>query len=129
MVPKTLTTDSFSIHDQSTHQRYWIGHVIHLIRWTLLQLPVPIKNTGCNINIYIENRDEYVENTNLSTLRAALESEVSALDPERYADLNLDLQIMTKYHPMNGYVDTVAYIYHGRSKPNPKNFLKPMLEV
>ena len=26
-------------------------------------------------------------------------------------------------------VDTVAYIYHGRSKPNAKNFLKPLLEV
>ena len=26
-------------------------------------------------------------------------------------------------------VDTIAYVYHGRSKPNPKNFLKPLLEV
>jgi len=26
-------------------------------------------------------------------------------------------------------VDTVAYVYHGRSKPNAKNFQKPLLEV
>ena len=26
-------------------------------------------------------------------------------------------------------VDTIAYVYHGRSKPNAKNFLKPLLEV
>ena len=84
----------FSVQDDSVRQRYWIGHVLHLIRWTLLQLPVPTGGQQCRVEIFIEQRDSYGKDTDLTVVAQALESELSAIDPDRFAELALDMHFM-----------------------------------
>lgn len=115
-----------NVQDQTARHRYWIGHVLHLIRWALLQLPVPIGNVGCKIQIYIEKRGRFDEQTNLDVVREALEGEMRVLDPERYNSLELDLRVMGKDHPMDGYVDAVAFTW-GSPAPASKDRLKKSL--
>jgi tetratricopeptide (TPR) repeat protein len=106
----------FSVVDPSARHRYWIGHVLHLVRWTLLQLPVSIGTPNCRVEILIERRDSYQVQTDLTVVSRALESEMGRIDPERYAGLALDLRFMTKDDPMNGYVDAVAFTWGSPSK-------------
>ncbi|MEE3584785.1 hypothetical protein, partial [Pseudomonas aeruginosa] len=76
----------------------------HLIRWTLLQLPVPENAPSCQVQIYIEKRDGYSSADSLQILGTTLESEFRALDAERFRRLELKLAFMEKSHPLNGYV-------------------------
>lgn len=101
----------FSVQDETARHRYWIGHVLHLIRWTLLQLPVPTGGQRCRVEIFIEQRESYNKDTDLSVAARALESELSVVDPDRFAELALDLKFMAKDHPMDGYVDAVAFTW------------------
>jgi hypothetical protein len=45
----------FSVQDASTRHQMWLGHVQHLLRWVLLQLPMaPAPRCGCRIDVHIE---------------------------------------------------------------------------
>lgn len=101
----------FSVQDSTARHSYWLGQVMHLIRWTLLQLPVPENAPSCQVQIYIEQRDGYSSADSLRILARTLESEFRALDPERFCHLGLKLEFMEKSHPMNGYVDAVAFTW------------------
>lgn len=101
----------FSVQDSMARHSYWLGQVMHLIRWTLLQLPVPENAPSCQVQIYIEQRDGYSSADSLRILARTLESEFRALDPERFCHLGLKLEFMEKSHPMNGYVDAVAFTW------------------
>lgn len=101
----------FSVSDDTARHRYWIGHVLHLVRWTLLQLPVPTDGRNSQVRILIEQRDAYGPQTDLKALARALESELAAIDLQRFDGLALDMGFMDKSHPMNGYVDTVAFTW------------------
>ena len=117
----------FSVQDHTSRHRYWVGHVVHLIRWTLLQLPVPAGNDGCKVQIYIEKRGSFNERTSLDIVRQTLESELSARDPQRYAHLELDLKFMDKSNPMNGYVDAVAFTWGSPSSASKDRLEKSLL--
>jgi hypothetical protein len=117
----------FSVQDHTSRHRYWVGHVVHLIRWTLLQLPVPAGNDGCKVQIYIEKRGSFNERTSLDIVRQTLESELSARDPQRYAHLELDLKFMDKSNPMNGYVDAVAFTWGSSSSASKDRLEKSLL--
>lgn len=101
----------FSVQDSTARHSYWLGQVLHLIRWTLLQLPVPENAPSCQVQIYIEKRDGYTSADSLQVLSTTLESEFRTLDPERFRHLGLKLAFMDKSHPMNGYVDAVAFTW------------------
>ena len=101
----------FSVQDSTARHSYWLGQVLHLIRWTLLQLPVPQNAPSCKVQIYIEKRDGYSSADSLHILSTTLESEFRALDPERFRHLGLKLEFMDKNHPINGYVDAVAFTW------------------
>lgn len=101
----------FSVQDSTARHQYWLGQVLHLVRWTLLQLPVPTDAPECTVNIFIEQRGNYTTKERLHVLAETLESEFRALDPARFAQLKLKLGFMDKYHPMNGYVDALAYTW------------------
>lgn len=101
----------FSVQDSTARQAYWLGQVQHLIRWTLLQLPVPQNAPACQVQIYIEKGDNYSSADSLHILSTTLESEFRALDPERFRHLQLKLEFMDKGHPLNGYVDAVAFTW------------------
>jgi len=58
----------FSVQDSTARHSYWLGQVLHLIRWTLLQLPVPENAPSCQVQIYIEKRDGYTSADSLQVL-------------------------------------------------------------
>lgn len=118
----------FSVIDDTARHRYWIGHVLHLVRWTLLQLPVPIDGRKSQVRILIEQRDAYSPQTDLKALAQALESELAALDPPRFKGLALDMGFMGKNHPMNGYVDVVAFTWGSSDWSNKDRLRKSQLQ-
>lgn len=101
----------FSVQDSTARHSYWLGQVLHLIRWTLLQLPVPQNTPSSQVQIYIEKRDSHTAADSLKVLSTTLESEFRVLDPERFRNLALQITFMDKNHPMNGYVDTLAFTW------------------
>ncbi|TYO84183.1 hypothetical protein [Oceanicella actignis] len=118
----------FSVLDDTARHRYWIGHVLHLVRWTLLQLPVPADGRRSKIRILIEQRDTYSPQTDLKALAQALESELAALDPQRFSELVLEMGFMDKNHPMNGYVDVLAFTWGSTDWSNKDRLRKSQLE-
>lgn len=106
----------FSVQDRSARHSYWLGHVLHIVRWVLLQLPVPIESaraapSGCKVRVFIEQNCGYTPKNSLHILSQTLESEFRSLDVERFASLQLELAFMDKTNPFNGYVDAVAYTW------------------
>lgn len=101
----------FSVQDHSARQSYWIGQVMHLVRWVLLQLPVPNDASSCQVRVFIEQKDNYTRDVSLQVLSDTLESEFRAFDPKRFGHLDLSLEFMDKHHPMNGYVDAIAFTW------------------
>ncbi|UFM63991.1 hypothetical protein LOS78_00450 [Paracoccus sp. MA] len=118
----------FSVLDDTARHRYWIGHVLHLVRWTLLQLPVPPDGRRSQIRILIEQRDAYSPQTDLKALAQALESELAALDPQRFNRLALEMGFMGKNHPMNGYVDVLAFTWGSTDWSNKDRLRKSQLQ-
>lgn len=117
----------FSVSDDSARHRYWIGHVLHLVRWTLLQLPVPTDSRKSRVRILIEQRGAYGPQTDLKAMAQSLESELAAIDPQRFDGLALDMGFMEKSHPMNGYVDTVAFTWGSSDWSNKDRLRKSQL--
>ncbi|WKN24014.1 hypothetical protein [Azotobacter vinelandii] len=100
----------FTVQDPVTHSNRWIGHVQQLVRWTLLQLPMP-PGEPCRVEVLIEQNRGYQTQDNLHPLAEILEGELQRLDPQRFAGLRLSLKFMDKRHPLNGYVDAVAFTW------------------
>ena len=117
----------FSIRDETARNRYWIGHILHLVRWTLLQLPVPTDEQGKHVRILIEQRETYDSKTNMKSLTEALEGELAAIDPDRFQDLHLKMGFMDKNHPMNGYVDVLAFTWGSTDRSNKDRLRKSKL--
>ncbi|MBB1492291.1 hypothetical protein H5395_12240 [Paracoccus sp. MC1854] len=117
----------FSVSDDTARHRYWIGHVLHLVRWTLLQLPVPTDGRKSRVRILIEQRGAYGRQTDLKATAQALESELAAIDTRRFDGLALDMGFMDKSHPMNGYVDTVAFTWGSSDWSNKDRLRKSQL--
>ncbi|WP_270933284.1 hypothetical protein [Falsiroseomonas oryzae] len=117
----------FSVRDDTARHRYWIGHVLHLVRWTLLQLPLPTDGRKSRVRILIEKRDAYEPSTDLKTMAQAIESEVAAIDPRRFDGLALDMGFMDKSHSMTGYVDTVAFTWGSSDRWNKERLRKSQL--
>lgn len=117
----------FSVLDASARHRYWIGHILHLVRWTMLQLPVPADSRKSRVRILIEQRGTYGPETDLKATTQALEGELAALDPQRFGGLALDMGFMDKHHPMNGYVDVIAFTWGSSDRSNKDRLRKSKL--
>ena len=117
----------FSVLDTSARHRYWIGHILHLVRWTLLQLPVPADGRKCRVRILIEQRGTYGPETDLRATTQVLEGELAAIDPQRFDGLALDMGFMDKHHPMNGYVDVIAFTWGSSDRSNKDRLRKSKL--
>lgn len=90
-------------HDLRSHN--WMAAISQLIRWVVLLLPI---QGPTRIRIDIENRGSYTDSQSLLALQDTLENELKLLAPERFSGLQLNLNIMNKNHPYNGYVDVIA---------------------
>nr|MBP7548457.1 ATP-binding cassette domain-containing protein [Corallincola sp.] len=104
----------FTTHDPAVLQRRWFAYVVQLIRWTLLQLPV-VDGAALTINCQIEQNKGYNPDSDLTAIKQLLESELGELLPARFGQLNLKLAFMDKQHPLNGYVDCVAFCWGSSS--------------
>ncbi len=118
----------FTVQDHSSRHQYWLGHVQHLVRWVLLQLPAPTESDApCQVEVLIEQRENYRPDHDLHFMQRVLESEMRALDPERFARLELTIGFMDKHHPHNGYVDALAYTWGSPSKASQDRYEKSAL--
>lgn len=117
----------FSVLDDPVRHRHWIGHVLNLARWTLLQLPLPTDGRKSRVRILIEKRAAYGPLTDLKTVARGLESEMAGVDPRRFDGLALDMAFMDKSHPMNGYADTVAFTWGSTDWANKERLRKSQL--
>lgn len=115
----------FNVQDLTSRHSDWLGHILHLIRWTLLQLPVSKDAHKTSVNFFIEHRGSY--SRDLSNNSWEIESEFRALDPERYSKLQLSLSFMGKNNPMNGYVDAIANTWGGTAYANRDRLKKSLL--
>ncbi|KIN78169.1 hypothetical protein [Sulfitobacter mediterraneus] len=106
----------FSVNNRSAQHVDWLGHVLHLVRWVLLQLPVPISEGSCKVQVLIEQRGSDRQSENLLYSSREIESECRALDPARFSGLELTLEFMDKNHSMNGYVDAIANTWGSPNK-------------
>lgn len=84
----------------------WIAAIQQLIRWMLMMLPMD--NAPTKVRIYIEQRKPFDNTQQLLALEETLSSELKVLLPERFNKLQLQLLLMDKAHPYNGYVDVIA---------------------
>lgn len=108
----------FSVQDETSRHVDWLGHIMHLIRWTLLQLPVSgsVTEAPCKVNFHIEKRGSY--SPDLSNTAWEIESEFRGLDTNSHKGLQVTLKFMDKSHPMNGYVDAISNTWGGKDKVN-----------
>jgi hypothetical protein len=117
----------YCVQDPSSNAQRWIGHVEQLVRWVLLQLPVP-QGQACRVKVYIEQKGTFFVGHNLAALAEILESECVRLAPERFAGLHLSLEFMDKTHPFNGYVDAVAFTWGSPTKISRERLKRSALE-
>lgn len=85
----------------------WMSAISQLTRWALMLLPLD-KKAQTRVRVYIENRQPFTTETSLRAWQDNLISELKLLAPERFANLNLTLEIADKGHPYNGYPDAIA---------------------
>jgi len=97
----------------------WIAAVSKFVRWVLLMLPM---NGGSLVIFKIENRLSYTNSAKLKALEETILDELKELAPERFENLQLSLEIVTKTAPYNGYVDVVANCW-GSSDPMKRKLL------
>ncbi|HEV8078776.1 MAG TPA: hypothetical protein VGP45_10360, partial [Marinobacter sp.] len=83
----------------------WIAATTKLVRWAVMMLPI---DGPTQITFKIENRGGYQGSTSLRALEENLTDELRQLAPERFRELRLSLELVTKDTPYNGYVDVIA---------------------
>lgn len=98
----------------------WIAAITKMVRWTLLMLPIA---GPTQVIFKIERRERYQNSSELIALEETLTDELIQLAPERFNDLKLSLEFMTKDDPLDGYVDVVANCW-GSPDRTKKDLLK-----
>lgn len=100
----------FTVQDPAIQATRWLAHVILLARWVLAQLPI-VPGKAARVAILIEQNRGYQPKDELRALCELLESEFARLSPTRYAGLQINASFMEKTHPLNGYVDAIAFTW------------------
>lgn len=100
----------FTVNDPAIQAASWLSHVIWLVRWTLVQLPVT-SGASTTVDVLIEQRADYRPDHDLRALTEMLYSDLRQMSPQRYADLYLNMRFMDKDQARNGYVDAIAFTW------------------
>ena len=115
----------FTVKDPSVYHSDWLGHVLHLVRWVLLELPVPKGSSTCAVKVMIEKRGDY--SSNFENIEREILSEFCIIDPVRFEKLELTIKFIDKTHPMNGYPDAIAYTWGSNAPANRDRLEKSQL--
>ncbi len=100
----------------------WFSGIYMLMRLVLRLLP--IQGGQGKVEFFIEQRSGFDAQMSLLPIQQLLETELHALDKERFQHISLVLQFADKnHHPANGYVDAVAHMWAAASA-NSKTRLK-----
>ncbi|HNC02714.1 MAG TPA: hypothetical protein PLY05_05095 [Agitococcus sp.] len=100
----------------------WFSGIYMLMRLVLRLLP--IQGGQGKVEFFIEQRGGFDAQMSLLPIQQLLETELHALDKERFQHISLILQFSDKnHHPANGYVDAVAHMWAAGSA-NSKTRLK-----
>lgn len=100
----------FTVNDPMAYAGNWFSHVVLLARWVLFQLPMA-PDIPTQVSFYIERNDARLAYQKIDSLANLLEGEVKAIDANRFAQLHISAELMDKKHPLNGYVDLVAFTW------------------
>ncbi|HNG47180.1 MAG TPA: hypothetical protein PK633_06815 [Agitococcus sp.] len=99
----------------------WFSGIYLLMRMVLRLLPI---NGQGKVEFFIEQRSSFDANMSLFPIQQLLETELQALDAERFKHVSIALQFAHKnHHPANGYVDALAHLWAAGSA-NSKTRLK-----
>lgn len=108
---------------QDLYSANWMSAVYQLVRWVMLMLPLETQAESNRVRFFIENRSPYTESGSLKGLEDRLASNLKQLLPERFKNLHLSLELMTKDNSYNGYVDAIAHLW-GSPDPIKKEMLR-----
>lgn len=94
----------------------WFTSIYHLLGLVLRLLPITQGQTT-RVDVKIEQRGSISAGADMLAMQQLLDHELKSLDTERYGGLNLQIQVIDKDgDPLNGYVDTVAYIWGEKNR-------------
>lgn len=116
----------YSVREPLIHAGSWFGHIVHLLRWVLWQLPVP-ENKSVHVEVHVENRGAFVAKKDLDPVAELLTSEFAERDPARYGKLRLNLRLVGKDDPLIGYADVVAFTWGSPSRESQDRLRKSRL--
>ncbi len=126
----------FTLKDRARGlDRHWMSAIETMMRWVLRQLPLDTEGPaqvsvegGPSVRFLIERREDYEPGTSLTVLCRILGAELAELD-DRFARLNISAGFIAKdQHPLNGYVDAVAYTWGSASKVSKDRLKKSRLK-
>lgn len=85
----------------------WVSGVIEVVQWVARLLPI---DESTVINVAIEQRGEYSNGISWKLLEAPILRDLVEIDPIRYRNLRLQLQVFTKQQELRlGYADAIAF--------------------
>jgi len=85
----------------------WVSGVIEVVQWVARLLSM---NGATVINVAIEQRGEYSNGISWKLLEATILRDLVEIDPIRYRNLRLQLQVFTKQQELRlGYADAIAF--------------------
>ncbi|WP_044414215.1 hypothetical protein [Thiomicrospira microaerophila] len=102
----------FTVNDKGLDVKSrWFDAIYQLTRWVVLMTPFD-PNSPTELNFEIEQRGVYTSNYSIQVIAERIESELIAVDPERYKNCKLSMRFIGKDgSPYNGYVDTIAHMW------------------
>ncbi|SPY08607.1 hypothetical protein [Oligella urethralis] len=100
----------FTVNDPVALAGNWFSHVVLLARWVLLQLPL-LDTEISQVNFVIERNDARLAYQSIDSLANLLEGELRAIDTKRFENIQITATLMDKNHPLNAYVDVLAFTW------------------
>lgn len=110
LLAKDVGIFGFTVNDPGAFAGNWFSHVVLLVRWVLLQLPIDV-SSKTKVSFMIERNDARLAYQSIDNLANLLEGELRAIDAVRFSTVQINAALMNKEHPMNGYVDTLAFTW------------------
>ena len=117
----------FSVNDPVAQAANWFSHVVLLARWVLLQLPIYV-GESTQVAFVIERNDARLAYQSIDSLANLLEGILKGIDPVRFDKLQITAELMDKQHPMNAYVDVIAYTWGSPSSASKDRLKKSALQ-
>ena len=118
ILSKPVGVLGLSLKDPLSYQRpRWLSGIYRLLQLTLRLLPLDTTtNQQKCVNIFIEQRGIFNQETNLDALRHLLLSELQSINEQYYQNLTLHIKIVRKgEHRYLPHVDALAHCWGGSS--------------